>query len=129
LRDSVRAAFLEIAGRFSDDVTPVDPAVLQSRYSVVEAWPADAQLGLYTLAWALGPGFHMKGFREALNSTVVPDFARAASAIEVKENPSLITLGGIAKHAFRNAAVVVNGDLDYGILYWPISLQSCGPVY
>jgi hypothetical protein len=124
VRDAVRAALESIASRFSDDAPSVDEAMLQSRYSALEVWPADAELGLYVLAWALGPGFSSRGFREAVN-TLVPDFARAASAMEAGNDPSLITLIGIARRALCNATVVTTWNLNPEILYWPLDLASC----
>lgn len=126
LRESVRPALVSIAGRFSSDVPLVDTAALRSRYGAFEAWPADAQLGLSVLAWALGPGFHVRGFRESVNA-LVPDFARAASTLEAlgAKNTSLITLTGIARAAFRNAAVILECDLNPEILYSPLDLTSC----
>lgn len=126
MRENVRQALASIAGRFSDDAPLVDAAVLRVRYSAVEAWPADAQLGISILVWALGPGFHVRDFRESVNA-LDPDFARASSALEVlsKDNPSMITLSGIARAAFRNAAVVMLCDLNPEILYSPFDLASC----
>lgn len=124
VRDAVRAVFAQITARFSDDAPSVDERVLQSRYAAVDAWPADAQLWIMVLGWALGPGFSLAGFRQAVNQ-LVPDFVGAARAIGVGKTPTLVTLGGIARVGFGNAAIVVRFDLDPEVLYWPIDMTRC----
>lgn len=124
MRDAVRKELVSIALRFSSDAPSVDEAALRSRYSALEAWPADAQLGLYILAWALGSGFALKGFKDAVNA-LIPDFARAASAVELKGDSSFITIASIARRALRNAHVVVECALDPDLLYSPLNLHSC----
>src|ERR1700755_2587788 len=99
MRDVVRDALETVAIRFSDDAPSIDTRVLRSRYRAYESWPADCELALVLLAWILGPGFKLPGFREALDG-LVPDFESAASAVAFRnEGPTLITLGGIIRHA------------------------------
>lgn len=124
MRDPVQDALTAIAGRFSDDAPSVDEAVLRSRYSAFGAWPADARLGLGVLGWVLGPGFNVRGFREAVNA-LEPDFATAASAVALGDNPTAIAIADIARRAFLNAAVVIDCDLDPNLLYYPFDLASC----
>ena len=124
MRDAVRAALPFIAARFSDDAPSVDVGVLRRRYTAFDAWPADAQLGLIVLAWALGAGFNVKGFSDAVN-VLEPDFAVAARAIPASTDPTRIALESICRQAFRNAAVVVRWDLNSDILYWPCELSDC----
>ncbi len=54
-------------------------AYLRHRFSDYEHWPADAQLGLHSMAWAMGPGFHFPDFNAAVNR-LRPDFDAAARA-------------------------------------------------
>ncbi len=124
MRELVRVALGSIAFPFSDDAPSIDERVLRARYVAVDAWPADAELGLVVLAWALGPGFVLAGFREAV-APLVPDFARAARCIGPGGTPTLITLGGVARRALGNGAVVIARNLDPDVLYWPASLASC----
>jgi hypothetical protein len=51
-----------------------------------------------------------------------PDFNRAARLLPLGSNPTLISIGGEARRAFRNAAVVLRHDLQ-DLLYWPLELQ------
>ena len=95
------------------------------RYGAMGAWPADAELGLVILAWVLGPGFSHPMFRRSVNA-LVPNFAEAAQAVRaIGPNPTLVTLGGIARCAFDNGAVVIRWNLDPDLLYWPQDLSRC----
>jgi hypothetical protein len=124
VRDTVRVAFSSIASRFSSDAPSVDAVALRSRYRAFEAWPADAELGLIVLAWVLGPGFHIRGFREAVNA-VVPEFDQSALLLGPGTTPTLVTLYGIARTGFRNATLVLRWDLNPDILYAPQELSRC----
>ena len=124
MRDVVRAALADVAARFSDDAVSIDEGALRRRYTALDAWPADAELGLCVLAWTLGPGFHRKGFRECVNK-LVPDFSSAAGLIDLGSSPTAVTLTGIARCALSNGAHVVRWNLDSSLLYWPLSLSSC----
>jgi hypothetical protein len=124
VRDAVRVALGSITARFSDDAPSVDERVLRRQYGALDAWPADAELGLVVLAWVLGPGFSLPQFRESVN-TLVPNFSKAARAIGSGGPPSLITLGGIARCALNNGALVVRWNLDPEVLYWPLELSGC----
>lgn len=127
MRQNVRVALRSIATRFSNDASSIDERVLRRRYAAMDAWPADAQLGLFVLAWVLGPGFALSGFREATNR-LVPDFARAAKGVRLTPsrvvNPTLVSLGGVVRCALGNGAMVVRWNLDPEALYWPLDLSS-----
>lgn len=124
MRDPVQDALTAIAGRFSDDAPSVDEAVLRARYSAYGAWPADARLGLGVLGWVLGPGFNVRGFKEAVNA-LEPDFATAASVVSLGDNPTAAAITDIVRRAFLNAAVVIDCDLNPDLLYSPLDLSSC----
>jgi hypothetical protein len=124
VRDSVRVALTSIAARFSGDAPSIDDRTLRSRYPALEAWPVDAELGLSVLAWALGPGFHVRAFRDSVNR-LVPDFAGAASLLDLGPSPTAVTLTSIARCALNNGAWVVRWNLNPELLYWPLALSSC----
>lgn len=124
MRDAVRVALVTIAARFSDDAPSVDARILRARFSALDVWPADSQLGLALLAWIYGPGFSMGRFRELTNA-LVPDFEAAAKAVDVGTEPTLVTLGGIVRCALGNGGVVMKRNLDPDVLYWPLNLTGC----
>ena len=91
-------------------------------------WPADAQLGLLSMAWSMGPAFRPKFPRFAAACDAL-DFATAA--IESKEdetgNPGLIPRNSADRLLFSNAAVVLAQGLDPNVLHWPAALLAAPP--
>jgi len=96
-----------------------------------DRWPADAQMGLLSMAWAMGPGFGAKWprFRSACQRQ---DFAdtkdSAAENCKMSEagNPGVIPRNRADKKLFENAAAVIAGEADHiymrSILYYPTVL-------
>ena len=127
MRTPVRVALGSLAARFAGDAAPLilDESALRVRYRALDAWPADAELALRVLGWALGPGFALAGFREALNGGALPDFDAAARCLNLGDVPTLIALSGVARTGFLNASVVVRAGLDPEVLYWPLGLTDC----
>lgn len=88
-------------------------------------WPADAQLGLMSMAWALGPAFspHWPNFTAACRSR---DFAAAATNCRISEtgNPGIIPRNQANQLLFQNASKVENPDngYDFNTLYYPVQL-------
>jgi hypothetical protein len=89
-----------------------------------DSWPADAQLGLLSMAWAMGPagpgGF--PNFRVACQNM---DFSTAAAECRMNEagNPGLIPRNQANFTLFSNAAIVlaggVQGSFQLSNLYYP----------
>lgn len=76
---------------------------LLGRFPDAEAWPADAQLGLLSMAWAMGPAFHFPAFASA---ALAQDFATCADQCKMREegNPGLIPRNQANRTLFNNAA-------------------------
>jgi hypothetical protein len=94
--------------------------ILRQRFPGFDSWPADAQLGLLSMAWAAGPVFKFPKFIAAA-SMLPPDFnvmAKESFMPVLGKSPS----GRNAHNAllFTNAANVLSGRLDPEILYFPI---------
>ncbi len=87
--------------------------ILKRRFPEFEQWPADAQLGLLSMAWACGANFNFPKFEAACKRQ---DFLTAAAECRMAEagNPGLIPRNVANKILFTNAAKVLAG----------ISLQS-----
>jgi hypothetical protein len=79
-----------------------------------DSWPADAQLGLLSMAWALGPGGPV-GFPHFATACGNQDFAEAAANCAISENgnPGVAPRNRANRTLFRNAAVVVAGGSAY----------------
>lgn len=103
-------------------LTQVD-AHLRARFAGYDAWPADAQLGVLSMAWACGPAFRFPVFEAAVRSL---DFAYAATECRMDEtgNPGLRPRNIATRTLFRNAAHVVAESLDPDVLYFPRVLDE-----
>lgn len=60
-------------------------SILRQNFPMWDSLPADAQLGLLSMAWALGPAFHFPKFQAALNQTM-PDWDTAALQSWMKDS-------------------------------------------
>ncbi|GAA0938227.1 hypothetical protein [Nonomuraea longicatena] len=86
----------------------------RSEFADFDNWPADAQLGLLSMAWGMGPAFQFPRF-QAL--AAAGDFDAAAG--ECRFNPeigTIVTRNNLDQQCFHNAAQVVNQGLDRSAL-------------
>lgn len=99
---------------------------LLRRFPDWETWPADAQLGTHSMAWALGPGFAFPKMVAALRRR---DFVGAAVECTISEegNPGVKPRNVANRLLFRNAARVVSQGLNPSLIYWPNDLSSPVP--
>jgi hypothetical protein len=96
----------------------------------LDEWPADAQLALHSMAWAMGPAFaagvQWPSFRAACGKM---DFDAAADNCRISEvgNRGVIPRNEADKTLFANAAIVlesgVSGWLNPDVLYYPAPLM------
>jgi hypothetical protein len=105
----------------------------QPWFNNFDTWPADAQLGLLSMAWAMGPGGpgQFPHFRAACQ---VMDFntAAAESQMDATGNPGLVPRNKANAMLFSNAAVVLaseaEGKFQRSVLYYPQALKTAGSV-
>jgi hypothetical protein len=91
-----------------------------------DVWPADAQLGLLSMAWALGPG-GPPVFPHFAAACANLDFAGAAANCTISQqgNPGLAPRNAANRTLFHNAAVVrvsSGHTFDPSKLYYPTLL-------
>lgn len=94
-----------------------------------DTWPADAQLGLLSMAWAMGPAGPgtFPSFRAACQRL---DFNTAAAQCKMNEagNPGVVPRNQANFTLFSNAAIVVAGAAQGGLqrsnLYYPQVLTA-----
>lgn len=92
-----------------------------------EDLPADAQMGIHSMAWAMGCGafWHFPKFRAAI---LRGDYAAAAAECRMNDehNPGLVPRNVANKKLFENASSVVARGLDPNRLYFfePEALES-----
>lgn len=89
-------------------------------FSAMANWPADAQLGLLSMAWAMGPAFAQSGrwpnFRAACSGS---DWFSAAANCNMS-NAWLVKRNAVNRGLFRNAAYAVAQGVDPSTLYLEI---------
>lgn len=96
----------------------------QQPFKDFDQWPADAQLSLLSMAWAMGPGFAAKWPRFSSVCKIM-DFDAAAENCRMSEvgNPGVAPRNRANKRLFQNAAAVLAGETDgfyqRQILYYP----------
>lgn len=94
---------------------------LKGRFPQYDNWPADAQLGLLSMAWAMGPGFNFPRFESSINARP-PDFDKAAIESHMNDagNPGLVPRNAANTLLFRNASSVVTRGMPFDALYYPL---------
>lgn len=92
----------------------------QHHFPTLEEYPADAQLGILSMAWACGPGFP-RTFKNFTRSVLNGDWAGAAASCKIREagNPGVVPRNKANRTCFGNAAIVIQGNLDRERLHWP----------
>lgn len=103
-QDAIKAL---VAGRLR-----MNEAILRQRFPKLDEWPADAQLALHSMAWAMGPAFQFPHFERAVNADP-PDW-------EVAAHESHMSDGAPSRNAanYRLLMSAAQGG-DPGVLCWP----------
>jgi len=100
-------------------------AQLTRVFSDWELWPADAQLGVLSMAWALGAGFPASwpNFTQAARAR---DWTAAAANCHINEagNPGVVPRNAANVRLFENAATVEAKGLDVTVLHWPAEVAT-----
>lgn len=83
-------------------------------------WPADAQLAVCSMAWAVGPAFARK-FPSFAKFAQAQQWAACESACTIREagNPGVVPRNKHNRLCFSNAAYVVEHGRNPDRLYWP----------
>lgn len=99
--------------------------ILKARYKGYDQWPADAQLGVLSMAWAMGPHFKFPKFDAAVNQ-LLPDFKSAAMYCKMGEkgNPGLVPRNKANVLLFSNAAKAIKHGFDFDKLHYPEVLED-----
>jgi hypothetical protein len=98
-----------------------------------DSWPADAQMGLLSMAWAMGPGFgatwpHFRAACERMDFAGTKDSAAENCKMKEAGNPGVVPRNRADKRLFENAAAVLAGEADSfytrPVLYYPTVLMK-----
>jgi hypothetical protein len=95
---------------------------LRRRFPQYDNWPADAQMGLLSMAWAMGPAFSFPKFEAAANSRP-PNFAEMANQSHM-QGIGIDSRNNANKQLFVNAQAVVDKGLDPDTLYFPTDART-----
>jgi len=88
---------------------------LASRFPAFPEWPADAQLGVHLMAWALGPSFR---FPEFTRDALAGDWQAASGACHIRN--AMPSRNDVQRLCFMNAARVVREGLSLDALLTPV---------
>jgi len=95
-------------------------AYLRRTFTRWDVFPADAQLGILSMAWAVGPGFtRIFGNFTAAALAENWDGCVAACAIRTDGNPGVVPRNARNRLCFANAALVKRAGADVSQLHWP----------
>lgn len=94
--------------------------ILKKTFADWESWPADAQLGVLSLAWAVGAAFAPK-WPKFTAACRAGDWVAAAENCKLREagNPGVIPRNQANQLLFTNARQVVTQKLDGSRLFYP----------
>lgn len=92
---------------------------LKKTFVEFEMWPADAQLGLLSMGWAMGPAFTAK-FPKLTAACQSMNFETAALECWMNGSPAPVRRNTATALAFSLAAGVVANDTDFSVLRSPV---------
>ena len=89
-------------------------------------WPADAQLGLMSMAWAVGVGKLLAKFPKFLSAAREFDFEGCSREcdIDTTGNPGVVPRNEAQRLLFRHAARVMRNELDLEYLNYPDPIKE-----
>jgi len=100
--------------------------VLEAAHPCFASLPADAQLAIVSMSWAMGPAFHFPRFWAAVTAG---DYKTAAAECTI--NPQVGTIirrNDANRRLLISAGEAVRLGLDPDFLHWPSPLAPCSPV-
>ena len=102
--------------------------LLRQRFPYFGKIPADGQMALHSMSWAMGPAFNFPRFSAAINEF---DFDTAAAECRIDDTfaprPNAVTRRNDANRLmFDNCTTVMSLGLDPDELWWP---RTAGAVY
>lgn len=94
-------------------------ALLIKKFPLFEEWPADAQLAVHSMVWALGFGGLVSKFPKCCKALGSLDFEAAARECKMQpESGSLVKRNTLNKQLFENASKCLADEGDPEVLVW-----------
>lgn len=90
-----------------------------------QGWSADAQLGVLSMAWAMGSGFPAK-WPKFKAACLARNWLAAAADCRMKEagNPGIVPRNDANQRLFQNAHAIAAQGLDPSTLFYPKALHG-----
>jgi len=106
-----------------------DAVHLRKRFPDYEEWPADAQLAVHSMAWALGPAWDEAEWPKFTAALRRQDWMTCSEQCDISSIPNTKEGRNAADMAlFLNAFCVSHDpDADTSELVWPVQLNPGGP--
>lgn len=97
---------------------------LRATFHDWDRFPADAQLGILSMAWAVGAGFTQK-FTNFTRAALKQDWVGAAVSCKIRttKNPGVVPRNRHNELCFHNAATVLEQGLPIDVLHWPNKVE------
>jgi GH24 family phage-related lysozyme (muramidase) len=95
-------------------------AIIRKRWPGWDKFPADAQLAIMSMAWAVGAGFYTK-FPNLAQAIDQHAWELCVQTCKIREegNPGVVPRNAKNRFCFHNAAIVKNCGMDVAKLHWP----------
>lgn len=95
-------------------------AIIKKRFPKWDDFPADAQLAIMSMAWAVGAGFYTK-FPNLSRCIDAQDWVGCVASCKIREagNPGVVPRNAKNRFCFHNAAIVKAEGSDAGVCHWP----------
>lgn len=104
----------------------LNEAIIRKRFPAWDSFPADAQLAIMSVAWAVGAGFFLPkpqgpGFINLAKCIDAQDWEGCVAACPIREkgNPGVVPRNAKNRFCFHNAALVKAAGLLPDGLWWP----------
>lgn len=95
--------------------------ILRNRFPGYDAWPADAQMGVHSMAWAMGPWFRFPSFE---HHALLGEFDGCAAECQISNGTK--KRNDAQRLMFENAYHVILSSASPADLHWPG--QLLGPI-
>jgi len=114
---TLRLSSADIDAIVNAELTSKEAALLPS-FPFFSGWPADAQLVLFSMAWALGVARLLHEFPKFCQAMRKEDFRLASTEAHIKEagNPGIVPRNDANLRLLQNAAFVADRGLDRAML-------------
>jgi hypothetical protein len=101
-------------------VLGVNESYMRKAFAAWDAFPADAQLAIMSMCWAVGAGWPTK-FPNLKKYVLAQDWEGCVASCKIREagNPGVVPRNAKNRFCFHNAALVKAGQLDPARLCWP----------